>query len=272
MRHNLVTATLSVTILLTGCEDPKLDTSSDNDLEQSMQEVKESLPEDKRDDFDSAAQLLLFSQIDTEKLLSGESGAEQATDNFRKRVDGLSGAEVIATAEKVRAEREKRQKKQALEEIQELEDRKEQQEAERQKLEQFEVERSRFYKDDSGYRERPVIEVTVLNNTDKAVSRAYFDGTLASPDRSVPWLEESFKTAISGGIDPGEEHSMQLGPNPFSEWGQVDAPSDAIFTVTVERLDGPDGEPIADLEVFTEQDQERLDELKAEYGQSKDAK
>ena len=52
----------------------------------------------------------------------------------------------------------------------------------------------------------------------------------------------------------------------FSDWGKVDAPADAIFTVTVEQLDGADGEPIYSTRELSERDLERLNELKKKYG------
>jgi len=51
----------------------------------------------------------------------------------------------------------------------------------------------------------------------------------------------------------------------FSGWGRVDAPDDAVFTVTVERLDGPDGEPVLSTRDFGERDARRLEELKRQY-------
>jgi hypothetical protein len=106
----------------------------------------------------------------------------------------------------------------------------------------------------------------VRNGTDKAVARAYFEGTIASPDRSVPWHKDTFNYSISGGLEPGEQATWNLAPNMFSDWGKIDAPSDAVFTVTVERLDGADGEPIYSTTEFGEYERERLEQLKKEYG------
>ena len=54
--------------------------------------------------------------------------------------------------------------------------------------------------------------------------------------------------------------------NQVSDWGKVDAPAEAIFTVTVEQLDGADGEPIYSTRELSERDLERLNELKKKYG------
>jgi hypothetical protein len=52
----------------------------------------------------------------------------------------------------------------------------------------------------------------------------------------------------------------------LSEWGTVKAPKDAVLTVEVERLDGPDGEALFSTMKFTEDKKKRLAELKKQYG------
>jgi hypothetical protein len=140
-------------------------------------------------------------------------------------------------------------------------------ESAREQLKKFKVVRSRFYKREQEFMgKQPIIELTVKNGTDQAVSRAYFEGTLASPDRSVPWHKDTFNYDISGGLEPGEEATWKLAPNMFSDWGKVDAPPDAVFTVTVERIDGADGEAVYSTREFDESDRKRLAELKKKYG------
>jgi hypothetical protein len=148
----------------------------------------------------------------------------------------------------------------------------EQAEKDKTMLAKFEVKRSRFYKRKQGtyyVTEEPIIELTVMNGTDKAVSRAYFTGTLASPNRSVPWIKDDFNYEISGGLEPGEEVTWYLAPNMFSDWGEVDAPKDAVLTVEVKQLDGPDGEEMYSVNNFGEDEQERLEELLANYPEFK---
>jgi len=45
----------------------------------------------------------------------------------------------------------------------------------------------------------------------------------------------------------------------------LDAPANAIFTVTVEKLDGPDGENFYSVRDFGEREARRLAELKSKY-------
>jgi hypothetical protein len=255
-------------VAVLGCAEPKIDASSDESMQQSVQKVRESLPEDRRDDFDTALQTLAFSQIDMKELLAeGAAGTGNLEGKVKESLDGKTGEEVIAEAERIEVERKAREREQALVEIKELETKRLESEAAREQLKKFQVIRSRFYMRDQEYMgKQPIIELTVKNDTDKAVARAYFEGTLASPNRSVPWHKDTFNYSISGGLEPGEQASWSLAPNMFSDWGKIDAPSDAVFTVTVERLDGADGEPIYSTREFGEYERERLEQLKKEYG------
>lgn len=84
--------------------------------------------------------------------------------------------------------------------------------------------------------ERPVLEISVKNGTAKALSRVSFLGRLVSTGRAVPWLEEPIDYSIPGGLEPGESATWSLGPNPFSEWGSVEAPPDVELKLEVARL------------------------------------
>lgn len=254
--------------LLAGCSDPKIDASSDEAMKTSVEKVRESLPEARRQDFDLSMQLLAFSQIDMKDIFAqGAAGVGNLEGKVRQSLDGKTAEQIIAEAERIRAERKERERRQALEEIHELETKRIKSENARNHLKKFQVIRSRFYMHEQEFMgEQPIIELTVKNGTDQAVSRAYFEGTLASPDRSVPWHKDTFNYSISGGLEPGEEATWNLAPNVFSDWGKVSAPTDAVFTVTVQQLDGADGKPIYSTRDFVEYDLERLNELKKKYG------
>ena len=253
---------------ISGCSDPTIDASSEAKMKESVAKVRESLPEAKRADFDQAVQLIAFSQIDMKSLFAnGDADAGDMEGKMRDALNGKTAAQVLAQAEEIQAERKAREKEQALAEIRELVAKREKAEQAKQQLDKFQVVRSRFYMRERQYLgEQPIIELTVKNGTDQAISRAYFSGTIASPDRSVPWHEDQFNYSISGGLEPGEEATWTLAPNRFSDWGKVDAPADAVFTVMVEKLDGPDGQVLYSTRDFTERERKRLAELKKQYG------
>lgn len=254
-------------VILAGCSDPKIDASSDESMKTSVEKVKGALSESKQKEFDEALQVLAFSQIDMRDLFSaGSAGIGNLEGKVRQSLDGKTGEQVIAEAERIRAERKERERQQALEEISELEAKRIKSETDREQLKKFQAIRSRFYMREQEFMgKQPIIELTVKNGTDQAVSRAYFEGTLASPDRSVPWHKDTFNYSIPGGLEPGEEATWNLAPNMFSDWGKIDAPADAVFTVTVEQLDGADGRPIYSTREISEHDLARLNDLKKKY-------
>jgi len=187
-------------------------------------------------------------------------------DKMKASVHGKTGNQIIAEAVRIKLERERKQQEQAIQEIKELEKKKTEFVGAREKLKNFKITRSRFYKrKDELTGMQLIIELSVENGTGKPISRAYFKGTLSSPKRSVPWHVDTFNYSISGGLEPGEKAKWSLAPNKFSDWGKVDAPKDAVFTVTVERLDGPEGKVLFAADQFSKRDEERLSELKEKY-------
>ena len=271
MKFAKVIGAVFILAAIVGCDkllpEPTIDTSTDESIRQSSQKVRESLPEAERAEFDEAIQLLAFSKINLKDIFTeGAAGAGNLENKMKESLNGKTASEIIAEAERIKIEREARQRQQALDEIKELELMKSNAESSKEKLKNFIVIRSRFFQEEQQYRvKQQIIAITVKNGTNEAVSRAYFEGVLASPRRSVPWHKDTFNYSISGGLEPGEEQSWRLAPNMFSDWGQIEVPSDAVFTVTVERIDGADGSALYSTTEFTERDRKRLEELKEKY-------
>ena len=269
MNKAVSTLLIILMFLISGCSDPKIDASSDESMKESIQQIRKSLSDDKKEKFDDALKILAFSQINLKSIFAeGAAGVGTTELKMKEALNGKTGDEIISEAQRIKEQRKEKEKIQAINEIKELTEKKEKSQKARNALKSFKIERSRFYKKEQTYGEpKPIIELTVTNWTSHPISRAYFKGTLASPNRSVPWLVETFNYQISGGLEPGEEANWSLAPNMFSDWGTVDAPADAILTVEVEKLDGVDGKPIFSSRDFSKRDAERLDKLKKEYNQ-----
>ncbi|MDQ3606733.1 MAG: hypothetical protein M3418_11200 [Gemmatimonadota bacterium] len=241
-------------------------------METSVEEVRASLPLEQRREFDGAIQLIAFDAMDVQGMMAavfagGEApNPDQFATEAKARLQGKTGKQVLAMADSIRGEQETRDRTQGIAKIAELEERRQETIEARVKLQQFEVVRSRFWKERDYFGSlEPRIRLTVRNGTGHPISRAYFQGTIASPGRSVPWLVEDFNYSIRGGLEPGEEATWNLAPNQFSEWGTTNVPSEAVFTVEVTRLDGPDGEALFSTFGFDSDDQVQLDALRARY-------
>lgn len=262
-----LTGVIALAFLLTACDKPKIDASSEQSMKESIQKVRESLPDDKKSQFDEAIKVVIFNQVNISEIMQGGASSRDVYEaKFKKALEGKTGDEVINYAESIQLERERREKEQALQEIKELEAKQSTSAQAAERMKTFKVERSRFYFQKEMYgTDQPILDISVENGTDKAVSRAYFKGVITSPGRNVPWITDIFSYQISGGLEPGEKANWKLAPNLFSEWGQLKVPADAVFTVTVTDLEDANGKSIYGNAGFSEQDADRLKQLKAKY-------
>ncbi|MEQ9207297.1 MAG: hypothetical protein RLN78_08015 [Phycisphaerales bacterium] len=256
--RSLTFATITI-LLIAGCgKDPTVNAKgSDEEQKASIESVKDSLPVDRRDDFEEAMKTLLFSDFES---LSDLADGEGMVRRLQDQIDGKTGEEIIAEAEKAREQRKQRERDQAITEIEEIVAKLS---PETEKiLANFVVERSLFIPSGGGYLGSDAsINLVVRNDTDHAVSRTYFQAILLTPGRSVPWVDAEFNYDIPGGLEPGESAEWNLRPNMFGEWSKApDDRDDTVFIVRAIGLDDADGASITG-ERFTPRDQERLASL-----------
>lgn len=250
---------------LAACSDPVLDGSSEAAFGESMEKASAALSPGQRNQFHNDVAMLAMGSIDFGSIMAGKE--PDVSGNMLAQLDGKTAEQVMEEAARVRAERAQRERAQVESEIRELLAKQAGAAEARRQLEQFQVTRSRFFQEPQRFgRPEPIIELDVVNGTQAAISRAYFRGTVASPGRQVPWLSESFNYSIRGGLEPGESASWRLSPNMFSAWGNVSAPDDALFTVKVYRLDGPDGEALYDATGLDDFERSRLKTLQERFG------
>lgn len=270
-----------ITLGLTGCGDPKIDTSSNETMKASIQKVKDSLPAEKQKEFEDALKTVIYSQMNfKEMLMQGPLAVSNLEGNVKTLLHNKTAQEVVVEAKKIReakAEEEKKQRaakleeerKLALEEIKALEEKRAYAEKAQDELKKLVVMNAHFRQVEEKYSAypQPVIDIHVKNLTGKAISRVFFLGTVKSPGREIPWIKETFNYSIAGGLESNEEAKWSLAPNMFSVWGKVAVPKDAILELVVERFDGSDEKPIASMQDFTEKNKARLEELKTKYAQ-----
>lgn len=265
MRRSFVI--FGIALMLAGCGEQKLDGSSESALKESIKKVSQGLPEEKRKKFEEDLMLVGLNKVNMADVFSGNLTAEKIWNDAASDLNGKTAAQISAQADQIRVERERKEKEQALAEIKELLAKKESSEQAKAELAKFEVIKSRFYmrKEEYSYRSQPIIALSVKNGTSYPISRAYFKGTIASPGRSIPWFSDTFNYEISGGLEPGEVAEWSLAPNMFGDWGNINAPADAVFTVEVYRLDGPDKKELLNSEGLSEAQLKRLELLQSKY-------
>lgn len=255
--------------VIAGCSDPTIDTSSMPASVVSVEEVRNSLPAYKRDEFDQGLIIIAtstsFSGIDI--LNPHRMNAAEIAEAANVQMHGLTGDQVIQRADQILRERRSREREQAIRTLRRLEEKQAKAASDQQQLARFTIDSARYYIGASPYgAPEPVIDLEVTNSTDQAISELLLRGVLTSPDRSVPWVDESFYYVVPGGIEPGETLKWSLAPNRFGPWGDTHIPGDAELAVTLEGLKGLDEQLLWDSPELTEHELARLKRLQEVYG------
>jgi uncharacterized protein DUF6694 len=174
-------------VALVSCGKPKLDTSTPQTTDASLARMRKALTVQQQEKLNEALVLL---SIGRGIHAGGPAGLppfvsknpDPLSQGSLKPLHGKTAEDIIAEADHVLAERREKERAQALIEIKDLEAAKEAAENARLELARFEVVKSRFSQRPDLLGNRPLIELTVKNGTPHPVSRAFFRGTLASPD------------------------------------------------------------------------------------------
>lgn len=149
-----------------------------------------------------------------------------------------------------------------MQKIKKLENQKISAEKEKAELAKFKLVSSHFYKTEEYSEEDLNIEFTMKNETNYSISKGYFIGILASPNRSVPWLYKSFNYSIPGGLEPGEEIKLRISPQYREQIDAINIAQNAVFIVEAKQLNGVNNKPVLSVCKFTQEDETRLKELK----------
>lgn len=105
-----ITATMTiinVILLLAGCGQPTVDTSSDEAMKSSIEKVKASLPEERREKFEDAIKRVAFNDLDFADLFQASQFDTGAVERkIKESLSGKTGEEIIVLAEQIRSEEE----------------------------------------------------------------------------------------------------------------------------------------------------------------------
>ncbi|SDN19025.1 DUF6694 family lipoprotein [Vreelandella arcis] len=254
-------------MVLAGCSEPKIDTSSMPAAVVSVEKVRESLPTYKRDEFDQALTIMAMSSFNGIDILNPRPmHAVEIAESANAYMHGLTGDEAIEKANEMLRKRRAREREQALGIITRLEEKQANAEHDRKQRALFSLDAD-FYMSTSPYGAlEPVIELAATNGTDQHITQLSLRGVLTSPGRKTPWVDEAFYYVIPEGLAPGESAEWRLAPNRFGPWGNRDIPDNAQLDVTIEALHDAEGNPLWDSPPLTERQQDRLEDLRSEYG------
>lgn len=262
---------LSLTMLvIAGCSDPKIDTSSMPAAVVSVEKVRDSLPTYKRDEFDTALKIIAMSSFSDIDLFNPQRmNAAEIAESANAYMHGLTGDEIIERADEMLRQRRAREREQALQTLNRLEAKQASAQRAQENLAQVSIDSARYYLSTSPYGAlEPVIELTVTNRSEQAISELMLHGLLESPERDITWVDETFYYVISGGLAPGETDTWSLAPNRFGPWGNEQIPTGVELSLTLSGVNDADGKPLWNAPPLTESESARLESLRAEYGMS----
>lgn len=264
----LLTQILLAALWLHGCGEPRIDSTTNEKFKESVANIRESLPEDKRKEFEGAMVGLAMNGLGD--LFSSAISSDVSASNLRQRIHGKTGEEVIAELRQMQVDKAAKEEGSRKEELETLKARA----AELSKkitdalsesagIEQFKVISSLFYFEESGFLKSPVVDVIVKNGTEHPVSAVHFACLVTSPGRAVPWVDAGLNYAIPGGLEPGEQVTLKLSPNMFGEWSKAPQDrKDLELSMKVVKLEGAGGHVIFNTEPDPS-DKNELDRLRA---------
>lgn len=223
---NILSALLVIGVITFGVihfNKPRIDVSSDEKMEDSVQRLKDSLNDEQKEKFEQAVSFIAFDGLTFNDIMS----TDQTIKNIKKKFKNKSYDDIIYDAKKIVKRR-----------IDDLNNERASSASARKSLEDVVVQRTTMTTDTSGLLPRRILYMMVKNNTGRTLSTIAFNIKTFAPGREVPYLNDDFKYEIPGGIQAGETLEWQLEPNTFlnDEWNR-DVPNGIIQIKAIGCID-----------------------------------
>lgn len=191
---------LILSLILQGCGDKKVDSSSDESFRTSVESVKRELSDDQRKKFEEAVQAMAFSEIGN--IFQAAADPEGVQRRINDKLNGKTASQIIAEGEAVIEQRRAsvRDKTKNEEEIA----------AKNESLlncinSHVVFRNPRFEGTDGQW-----FKVDVTNNLSWAIRGYHVTYLIKGDNRSSPIKEDDIFMEISGGIEPGETKSIDV--------------------------------------------------------------
>lgn len=95
-----------IALLLTGCNDPKIDATNKDTIDSSAKIVRDALPEGKRPEFDKAIKLVAFMNVTKTDYVQAIAHDDPSiiTAKISASIDGKTGDEILAEAKEIESQ------------------------------------------------------------------------------------------------------------------------------------------------------------------------
>ena len=185
---------LLLSFFLAGCSERTLDSSSPQAFENSIIEIRDSLPKTKGEEF-----MISIYAIQTANIGQPYIDLDLVRGEVRKQLSGKTANEVIAEAKPLieKSEEETRRSKAKLyAKVDRLE--KEASELAKEIQALLETQRMALEVIDSSYTETPKsgFKLMLLNSSGSAISKVYFSWAAFTKGRSIPWVKKELSYKI----------------------------------------------------------------------------
>ena len=113
-------------LILAACGEPKIDASTEESMKSSMEQIKARMTTEERAEFEKAAQVVLMTEVDFKEMMQAalrgeEFDSEQVASDMKNRLDGMTAADILSEAERIKSERKQREISEMRSEITDLE-------------------------------------------------------------------------------------------------------------------------------------------------------
>jgi hypothetical protein len=205
-------------LLLAGCAEPRIDTSTKESTEQSIREVGEALPPDERDEFQKVLAEAAFTGV----MQSAFTGLKPSPESLFAPFHGMTAGEAMAHAKKLKAdaaakqkeaddrieaarlEMENEQRRRDEAELAELEAIVDAQRKDEQLLSKIRVTDPRVAEKRSHFGRDYAMSGQAFNGTDVPLSVIFAKVEARLPGRAVALQSSDVVIRIPGGVEPGE--------------------------------------------------------------------
>jgi hypothetical protein len=248
--------------LLAGCAQPRIDTTSEEALKVSLQEVRESLSDADRAEFDSIISQATIGAA----MASALSGGQQGMAQVLEPINGLTGPEAIAKFKAIQDARAAKDREAAAKRLSELEQQEREAAAELKRLESLTLVGFRVVEVGSNFMKSQRVFGTVTNTLDVPLARVHFNYALLTPGRAIPWDKGEGVFVIDGGLEPGETRELQSyggGMYGFASLARaIKEHPDAELGASITDADGADEKTILKARALDDMERAELTRLR----------
>lgn len=255
-------------LALTACT-PVVDGTSDETMKASIEDVRSSLPEGQRAEFNTHIIPVMNQGVDLKDLVH-EREAGTATAKARDNLNGLSGEQIIAKGRELKVKREEAAKANKLvklkEKIASLEKKRDDAKTYQSMLGKVSGGNTDYMANTTSGKVQVRLEIEFQNGTTIPLKGVEFKASLYTGTTLL--FDEVGRQAFAEPLGPGKSKVSFFKPDPSKPMGFTPRPKSASLKVEILKLLTTDGKVVPDSFEFTPKDEASLKQAKEDLATS----